>query len=47
MIPVEKALELILKDVRILGSEKIDILSSLHRVASEDIYSTRDILGRL
>jgi molybdopterin molybdotransferase len=43
MIPVEKAIELILKEIELLGLEKIDILSSLGRVAAENIYSNRDI----
>ncbi|MDY6855307.1 MAG: molybdopterin molybdotransferase MoeA [Thermodesulfobacteriota bacterium] len=43
MIPIEKAIELILKEITPLGLEKIDILNSLGRVAAEDIYSKRDI----
>lgn len=43
MMPVEEAIELILKDIKVRGLEKVDILSSLGRVAAEDIYSSRDI----
>lgn len=43
MISVEKAIESILKEIKILGSERISILDSLGRVAAEDMYSSRDI----
>ncbi len=43
MIPVEKAIELILKEIEVRGAEKINILSSSGRVAAEDISSNRDI----
>ena len=43
MIPVEEAIALILRDIEVRGTEKIDILSSLGRVISENVYSGRDI----
>jgi len=39
MIPVEEALQIILKSIQILGLEKVDILSSLGRVLGEDIHA--------
>lgn len=39
MISVEEALKVILKSIKVLGLERIDILSSLDRVLGEDIYA--------
>lgn len=39
MIPVEEALQVILKSIHVLGLEKVDILSSLGRVLGEDIHA--------
>ena len=43
MISVEEAVELVMKEIRVLGLEKVDILSSLGRVVAEDIYSGWDV----
>ena len=43
MITVEKALETILAQIRVLGSERIDILGSRGRVLAEDIVSGLDV----
>lgn len=39
MISVEHALQTILSQIKILGTERVDILSSLGRVLAEDIYA--------
>lgn len=41
-IPVEKALEAILAEVRRMGTEKVDLLHSLGRVLAEAVISRRD-----
>ncbi|MDY7034326.1 MAG: molybdopterin molybdotransferase MoeA [Thermodesulfobacteriota bacterium] len=43
MIPVEEAVELVMKEIRVIGLEKVDILSSFGRVVAEDIYSGWDV----
>ena len=43
MITVEKALETILAQIRVLGSERIDILGSRGRVLAEDIVAGLDV----
>lgn len=43
LIPLEKALELILDNIIVLGLEKVDLISSLGRVIGEDIYASRAI----
>ncbi|MBN1614756.1 MAG: molybdopterin molybdotransferase MoeA [Deltaproteobacteria bacterium] len=43
MIPVEKALAQILKGIKPLGTEKINILNALGRVLGEDITAHRNI----
>lgn len=45
MISIEDALEIVLKQVSVLSSEKVKLLSSLGRVLSENIYSDFDIPG--
>ncbi|HDN85300.1 MAG TPA: molybdopterin molybdenumtransferase MoeA [Candidatus Aerophobetes bacterium] len=45
MISVEDALEIVLKQVSVLSSERVKLLSSLGRVLSENIYSDFDIPG--
>ena len=42
MISVEGALSLILSQIREMGSERVDITSSLGRVIAEDIYARRN-----
>ena len=42
MISVEDALSLILSQIREMGSERVDITSSLGRVIAEDIYARRN-----
>ena len=39
MIPVEEALQIILKNIQVLGLEKVDILDSLGRLLGEEIYA--------
>lgn len=39
MINIEEALNIIKKETKILGTEKLDLISSLNRVLAEDIYS--------
>jgi molybdopterin molybdotransferase len=39
VIPVEEAIQVIMKSIQILGLEKVDILSSLGRILGEDIYA--------
>lgn len=41
-IPVEKALDAILNEVRRMGTEKVDLLHSLGRVLAEAVVSRRD-----
>ena len=43
MISLEKALEIVKREVKVLPSEKVKLLSSLNRVLAEDIYSEFDI----
>ena len=43
MTTVEQALETILSQVQVLGSERIDILGSRGRVLAEDIVSGLDV----
>lgn len=45
MISMEDALEIVLKQVSVLSSERVKLLSSLGRVLSENIYSDFDIPG--
>lgn len=45
MIELEEALEIILSQVKLVSSEKIDILSSLSRTLAEDVYADFDIPG--
>jgi len=45
MISIEDALEIVLKQVSVLSSERVKLLSSLGRVLSENIYSDFDIPG--
>ncbi|MBI4745775.1 MAG: molybdopterin molybdenumtransferase MoeA, partial [Deltaproteobacteria bacterium] len=42
MISVEDALSLILSQIREMGTERVDITSSLGRVIAEDIYARRN-----
>lgn len=42
MIPVEEALSIILSQIRQMGTERVDITSSLGRVIAEDIYARRN-----
>lgn len=42
MISVEEALSIILSQVKVMGTERVDITSSLGRVIAEDIYAKRD-----
>jgi molybdopterin molybdotransferase len=42
MIPVEKARSLILDQIQRMGTEKVDLLSSLGRVSAEPVLSRRD-----
>jgi len=42
MISVEEALSIILSQVKVMGTERVDITSSLGRVIAEDIYARRD-----
>lgn len=42
MISVEEALSLILSQIREMGTERVDITSSLGRVIAEDVYSKRN-----
>ena len=39
MISVEKALQTILSQIKVLGTERLDLLSSLGRVLAEDTYA--------
>ncbi|MEW8956982.1 gephyrin-like molybdotransferase Glp [Clostridium sp.] len=39
MINIEEALNIIKKEINILGTERVDLISSLNRVLAEDIYS--------
>ena len=43
MISVEDAIELLMSEINVLGSENVDILSALGRTTAEDIRSPRDI----
>ncbi|MDR4988769.1 MAG: molybdopterin molybdotransferase MoeA [Bacteroidales bacterium] len=43
MVSFEKALELILTDVRLMDTERVDFQESLHRVLAEDVYSDVDM----
>lgn len=43
MISLEQAQEMILKEAQPLGTEKVDIISSLGRVLAEDIYASRTL----
>lgn len=45
MISLEKAREMVLNEVRVLPSEKVELLASLGRVLAEDVYSEFDIPG--
>ncbi len=45
MIELEEALEIILSQVKLVSSQKIDILSSLSRTLAEDVYADFDIPG--
>lgn len=45
MIELEEALEIVLSQVKLVSSEKIDILSSLSRTLAEDVYADFDIPG--
>jgi molybdopterin molybdotransferase len=42
MISVEEALSIILSQIREMGTERVDIASSLGRVIAEDVYSKRN-----
>lgn len=42
MISVEEALSVILSQIREMGTERVDIMSSLGRVIAEDVYAKRD-----
>ena len=42
MISVEKALSLILSEIKEMGTERVDITASLGRVIAENIFSKRD-----
>lgn len=39
MITIEEALEIVLKETKVLGFETVNILNSLNKVLAEDIYS--------
>ena len=41
MIPVREALEIILKDIKTLGTEEVEVLSSPGRVLAEDVVAGR------
>ncbi|MCM8778530.1 MAG: molybdopterin molybdotransferase MoeA [Candidatus Omnitrophica bacterium] len=43
MIKSEQALAIVLDSIRIKGTEKINVLSSLHRILAQDIYATCDV----
>ena len=43
MLTVPEAQRLILQEISVLGSEKVDLLSALGRVLAEEVVSTRDI----
>lgn len=43
MISVDLALDTILKEIKPLGTEKVDIISALHRVLAADIYAPRNL----
>ncbi len=43
MVSFERALEIILSDVQLMGTERIDFRESLHRVLAEDVYSDVDM----
>jgi molybdopterin molybdotransferase len=45
MIELEEAREIVLSQVKLLSSEKIDLLSSLSRTLAEDVYADFDIPG--
>jgi len=45
MIELEEALEIVLSQVKLVSSQKIDILSSLSRTLAEDVYADFDIPG--
>ncbi len=45
MIELEEALEIVLSQVKVLSSEKIDLLSSLNRTLAENVYADFDIPG--
>ena len=45
MIELEEALEIVLSQVKLVSSEKVDILSSLSRTLAEDVYADFDIPG--
>ena len=43
MIPVKEARDIILREIPVLGTEKVDILSALGRVLAEDIVAPHDV----
>jgi molybdopterin molybdotransferase len=43
MMSVEEALERILARVPVLGSERVELTSALHRVLAEDVTAAADI----
>lgn len=45
MIKVDKALNIILNDIKTLGKEPVNLTGSLSRVLAEDIYANSDIPG--
>ena len=45
MIELEEALEIVLSQVKVLSSQKIDLSSSLSRTLAEDVYADFDIPG--
>ena len=45
MIELEEALEIVLSQVKLVSSQKVDILSSLSRTLAEDVYADFDIPG--
>lgn len=45
MIKVDKALNIILDDIKTLGKEPVNLTGSLSRVLAEDIYANSDIPG--
>ena len=45
MIELEEAREIVLSQVKLVPSQKIDILSSLSRTLAEDVYVDFDIPG--